>query len=62
MLTGWTRRPSDVTVVLLLSGCGINNTPTCDEAVNAACGQLLAAHFPAADKTANTLPDRLVEL
>jgi LemA protein len=39
--TGWTRLLSAAAAVLMLSGCGINNIPTYDEAVNAAWSQVL---------------------
>jgi LemA protein len=39
--TGWARLLSAAVSVLMLSGCGINNIPTYDEAVNAAWSQVL---------------------
>jgi len=41
MRTGWTGLLSVAAAVLMLSGCGINNIPTYDEAVNAAWSQVL---------------------
>ena len=41
ILGGWMKLLSLATIVLLLSGCGINNIPTYDEEVGAAWSQVL---------------------